>query len=1119
LKTIKKTVFGLGMLMAALVCCLDTASAQTLTASPSALMFTTPAGVTPAPQSFTVSSSPATTVSVSSFPSWVQVSPTSGPTPLTVTVSIGANAPSVTSNGQVTITPATGSPIQVGVFLNVTAGGSTGVLTATPNPLSFSFAPGSTLAQTQSVGIASSNINVSSFTLSQFTSDGGPWLTVANTGNGQLTGNPPVGSISVTVSPNQLPAGTGPFSGTITLNPTGGGQSTTIPVNVTISGTPTLTVAPSSLSFAFQSGTTPPSAQTLNVATSTGANIGFSATTKTSSCGTGWLIVSPQNSSTPGVLTVSVNTTVLPISTCQGEVDITASGVSNTTVAIPVTVLVSSSPLLLVPTPGPTFTYQLNSGIQVPSQNVQIMSSSTAVNFAVALTPVSNGPSFLQVIPTTGTTPQSLMLTVNPLVLATLGPGTYVENVQVSSIGAGNAPSFPVTLVVTNNAVLTSTASALTFNYQIGQTPPSTQTLTINSTGVPLNYTVAATSTTCPGFLSATAFNNLNGFTFGNQNQVVVGVNTNGLTTAQTCTGNLTFTVPGSTTPALVVPVTFNVATTPLLNVGVSSVNVTALPGSAGTSQFVSITSTNPSAPLQFNATAATNPLGLTWLSISPNSGFTPTNLQVTITPGSLAAGVYTGTITISSPSASFPTQTIPVTLTIASANIGVTPTSLSFAQAVGGIAPPFQTLQVSGVPAGTTIGASVSLFNGTGWLTANVAGNTVTVTANGSALSQGSYNGLVTVIVPGAANGPFNVPVTLVVGAAQSLSLSATTVNFSAQVGATAPASQSVQLSSSGSAVPFTATFVAGTNTPATLVTVTPASGMTPNTLVLALNPTILATLPAGTFSGNVNVSSTAIPGGDMAIKVNVTVTPAAAASVASIVNGASFAPGAVSPGEIISIFGSNMGPTPGLGFTPLNGKIDVNLAGTQVFFDNVAAPLIFVSANQINAIVPYEVASLLNTGIGTKVTVVRGGVTSAQFVVGVTATSPAIFSALQTGNGQGAILNQNLSANSVSNPEVRGRVVSIYATGEGSLTPFVASGTISGPTLPLPKPIANVQVTIGGQPALVSYQGEAPGLVSGVIQVNAQIPTNIGSGPQQVILTIGGGTNNTQIINVAVQ
>lgn len=93
-----------------------------------------------------------------------------------------------------------------------------------------------------------------------------------------------------------------------------------------------------------------------------------------------------------------------------------------------------------------------------------------------------------------------------------------------------------------------------------------------------------------------------------------------------------------------------------------------------------------------------------------------------------------------------------------------------------------------------------------------------------------------------------------------------------------------------------------------------------------------------------------------------------------------------------------------------------------------------IFVSSNQINAIVPYEVANLLNTGTGAKVTVVRGTVTSGPLVIGVTSTNPAIFSALQTGNEQGAILNQDFAVNSVNSPAPKGSFVSILR-----MNPFI--------------------------------------------------------------------------------
>ncbi|HEY6392362.1 MAG TPA: hypothetical protein VIX89_13840, partial [Bryobacteraceae bacterium] len=785
---------GLGMLMLALVCCLDTASAQTLTASPSSITFNTPSGVTPPSQMLTISSTSTTPLVLTTFSAgnWLQATPTTGNTPLNVIVSVGPNAPTSGNNAAFINVANSNAPgtVLLQINVNLIIGGTPGALSVNVNPVNFSLAPGSQVPAAQSVVVTGAT-GVTGFTTSAMTTDGRPWLSVSDPGNGVLTGTPPTDTISVIVSPTQLPATAGPFSGTVTLTPNGGGQATVIQVNVTISATPALTATPSSLSFAYQAATNPqPAAQTLNIATSTGAAVSFNASATTTTCGNGWLVVSQQNGTTPGALTVSVNTTGLPFTTCQGQVNITAPGVSNSPLVVPVSLLISNFPLLQVPTPGPTFTYQLNSGpAGLPaSQNVTITASgSSVVNFNVTANPVGGAPNFLQVSPISGTTPQQLTLTAIPLVVQSLGPGTYVENVQLSSTGAGNSPIFPVTLVVTNTAGLTTSTPSLTFNYQIGQTAPTAQTFTVNSTSGPQNFSVAVTgvSASCPGFLSATVNNGqTTGLTFGGQNQVTVAVNVAGLTgTPATCTGTLTFTVPGSTASAMV-PVTLNVSTNPLLNASVPSINVTALAGAAPTTQTIAVTSTG--AALGFSAIAATNPAGLTWLSVTPNIATTPNNLLVTINPGTLAVGSYAGSITLASTTnpASFPQQIIPVTLIIASTNIGLTPTSLTFNQPLGSAAPPSQNLQVTGVPVGTTIGAVTTLFNGTAWLTATVANNVVNVTANGSALTQGTYNGVVTIIVPGAGNSPFNVPVTLVVGAPQSLVLSTSTVNFSYQVG-----------------------------------------------------------------------------------------------------------------------------------------------------------------------------------------------------------------------------------------------------------------------------------------------------------------------------------------------
>ena len=109
--------------------------------------------------------------------------------------------------------------------------------------------------------------------------------------------------------------------------------------------------------------------------------------------------------------------------------------------------------------------------------------------------------------------------------------------------------------------------------------------------------------------------------------------------------------------------------------------------------------------------------------------------------------------------------------------------------------------------------------------------------------------------------------------------------------------------------------------------------------------------------------------------------VSPAGTPVVLSVTNGASLQTGAVSPGEIVTIFGNGIGPAtpaPGTSFTPTaSGTVPTTLAGVKVTFNNVPAPMIFVSPGQINAIVPYEVAGQTSV----PVVVTNNSTTSAAF------------------------------------------------------------------------------------------------------------------------------------------
>jgi uncharacterized protein (TIGR03437 family) len=134
----------------------------------------------------------------------------------------------------------------------------------------------------------------------------------------------------------------------------------------------------------------------------------------------------------------------------------------------------------------------------------------------------------------------------------------------------------------------------------------------------------------------------------------------------------------------------------------------------------------------------------------------------------------------------------------------------------------------------------------------------------------------------------------------------------------------------------------------------------------------------------------------------------------------------------------------------------------------------------------------------------VVYQGQPTASVSVPVQAASPAVFALDGSGGGQGAILNQDGSVNSQSNPAAPGSVVVLYATGAGLTTPSSVDGLLT--TAPYPKPILPVSVSIYGLPAQVIYAGAAPGLVAGALQVNVVVPA--GAYPatyDQVVVTVG--------------
>jgi uncharacterized protein (TIGR03437 family) len=221
----------------------------------------------------------------------------------------------------------------------------------------------------------------------------------------------------------------------------------------------------------------------------------------------------------------------------------------------------------------------------------------------------------------------------------------------------------------------------------------------------------------------------------------------------------------------------------------------------------------------------------------------------------------------------------------------------------------------------------------------------------------------------------------------------------------------------------------------------------------------------------------------------------------VNSVVNGASFAP-SMSPGCLISIFGTGLAP--GLR-SASSVPLPTSLGNTSVKIGGFAAPLYFVSGDQINAQVPFEVANSINVNFQyetTTVVVTTGQESSAAFTIALTGASPGLFTTASNGKGQALYVNQNFMP--FSTPLTPGSTIILYATGLAQTNPPAttgAGGLANQPLVFLPT------VSIGETEAQVSYAGLAPDFV-GVYQLNVVVPAQLST--NRIVVSIGGERSN---------
>jgi uncharacterized protein (TIGR03437 family) len=220
---------------------------------------------------------------------------------------------------------------------------------------------------------------------------------------------------------------------------------------------------------------------------------------------------------------------------------------------------------------------------------------------------------------------------------------------------------------------------------------------------------------------------------------------------------------------------------------------------------------------------------------------------------------------------------------------------------------------------------------------------------------------------------------------------------------------------------------------------------------------------------------------------------------------NAANYVLGKVSPGEILVVFGTDFGPTSLAGLQLASGLVTTATGETRIYFDGVAAPMIYSITGQLSCIVPYAVAGKTATQVQVEYRNVKGN-----FVTVPVATAiPGLFTLDQSGRNQIAALNEDYSVNGAGRAAARGSVVMLFATGEGQTSP---AGTDGKPAVGVyPKPLSAVTVQIGGRDAEVLYYGAAPDLVAGVMQINVRVPAETAVGNAPIVIKVGSEASQT--------
>jgi len=262
------------------------------------------------------------------------------------------------------------------------------------------------------------------------------------------------------------------------------------------------------------------------------------------------------------------------------------------------------------------------------------------------------------------------------------------------------------------------------------------------------------------------------------------------------------------------------------------------------------------------------------------------------------------------------------------------------------------------------------------------------------------------------------------------------------------------------------------------------------------------------------IGFGTAASPGIDIALAAPTFAGSGVYLNPTGVVNAASYAPftQGLSAGELVVLTGTDLAPntTIGSGDIAQSANFPTKLNGVEVLIDEIAAPLYYVSATQIAAIVPYEVTQFATFAT---VQVSNNGQLSHTITEFLNPGTPGVFTNPADGLGLAAAEHGDGTLITEGSPAQPGESIAVYLTGLGQVIPPIADGTPGTSAAPYNQTLNSIYASIDGATAAtqasILYAGLAPTL-TGLYQLNLTIPTGVTAGDNYLEIDVLDSSGN---------